>query len=182
MLILDMKVVEMIVLDVAQNKSRVDLLVVKLLRDTGVAATISTDSMEFRVAVQKFVYLLQVVGGLDLGFKFEWLSMGPYSRGLQNHYQRISRTLVSNADSVAEFNDVEQSALDAVKRLLSSLEKSVARLDVKVLEIAASLIMLCRDVYPKPLDPVEELMMRKNLPREDVVRIWSAIDKLSICR
>lgn len=168
--------------DMVRGRDRVDILVAKLLRDTGIAGAISMHGVEFRVAVQKLAYLIQVVGGLDLGFKFEWLSMGPYSRGLQNHYQRISRILANGVDSMIELSDLEQSALDNVKKLLSNLEKHMLGLNVKILEVAASLIMLCRDVYPKPLDPVEELVLRKKLVRESVVRIWSVLDEFGICR
>ncbi len=182
--ILYVKVVKMSVniLDTSQNRGRVDLLVIQLLRDTGIIREISIGTMEFRMAVQKFVYLLQVVGGLDLGFKFEWLSMGPYSKGLQNYYQRISKALASNLENnVVEFSVLEWVALEAVKKLLFNVKEQMGRLDVKVLEIVASLIMLCRDVYPKPQDPVEELVLRKKLLREDVLKIWSVIDRFGIC-
>jgi hypothetical protein len=75
----------------------------------------------------------------------------------------------------------EQNALEAVKKLLFSVKDQTAKLDVKTLEIVASLVMLCRDVYPKPLDPVEELIKRKKLFKEDVLRIWKVIDKFGIC-
>lgn len=179
-----MKVMEMCVadvLDVAQNRSRVDLLVAQLLKDTNIIKEVSTDSIEFRIAVQKFVYLLQVVGGLDLGFKFEWLSMGPYSKGLQIYYQRVARYLAGDSNTLVELSTFEWNALEVVKKLLFSVREQVAKLDIKVLEIVASLIMLCRDVYPKPLNPVEELILRKKLPREDVLKVWNVIDKLGIC-
>lgn len=169
------------VLDVAQSRSRVDLLVAQLLKDTNIIKEVSMDSIEFRIAVQKFVYLLQVVGGLDLGFKFEWLSMGPYSKGLQIYYQRVARSLASESNTLVELSTFERNALEVVKRLLFSVREQVAKLDIKVLEIVASLIMLCRDVYPKPLNPVEELILRKKLSREDVLKVWNVIDKLGIC-
>ncbi|MEM4465174.1 MAG: hypothetical protein QXJ56_04580 [Ignisphaera sp.] len=170
------------VLDVAQSRSRVDLLVAQLLKDTNIIKEVSMDGIEFRIAVQKFVYLLQVVGGLDLGFKFEWLSMGPYSKGLQIYYQRVARSLAGDPNTLlVELSTFERNALEAVKRLLFSVREQVAKLDIKVLEIVASLIMLCRDVYPKPLNPVDELVLRKKLSREDVLKVWNVIDKLGIC-
>uniref|UniRef100_A0A7C5TIX6 Uncharacterized protein n=1 Tax=Ignisphaera aggregans TaxID=334771 RepID=A0A7C5TIX6_9CREN len=171
---------DMNMFNAVQNKGRVELLVAYLMKDTGIIEYISIGSIEFKIAVQKFVYLLQVVGGLDLGFKFEWLSMGPYSKGLQNYYQKISRVLTNNLNRV-ELNAFEQNALEAVKRLLFGVKDQIAKLDVKTLEIVASLVMLCRDVYPKPLDPVEELIKRKKLFKEDVLRIWRVIDKFGIC-
>ncbi|RLG78375.1 MAG: hypothetical protein DRO10_02995 [Thermoprotei archaeon] len=117
-------------------------------------------SLEDRIAAQKLIYLVQKVAGLDLGYSFMWYSKGPYSRALAK-------------DLRMEFRECEcltphQEAI--ISSLMNLLRESALPLP-KALEIAASYLMLKEDVYPKPSDPMRELLMRKPYLKENDVKL-----------
>jgi uncharacterized protein YwgA len=162
------------------NKKRVLPIIAKLIRDLDLAKEYDRNSMDFKIVVQKIGYLVQKIGGLDFGLEFEWLSRGPYSRSLQNYYHTVFQYLSQYPDNIP-LDDVETSAMNRVENLLKAVREVLGNLDVRILEAVASLIMLCSDVYPIPEDPVNELVKKKGLSREIVLKIFNVVKEYGIC-
>uniref|UniRef100_A0A7J3YUQ2 Uncharacterized protein n=1 Tax=Ignisphaera aggregans TaxID=334771 RepID=A0A7J3YUQ2_9CREN len=164
----------------AWNKKRILPVITKLFRDLNLVEEYYGSSMEFKIVVQKLCYLIQKIGGLDFGLKFEWLSRGPYSRSLQNYYHAMLQYL-SHSSNDTSLNEAESLAISKVEDFLNTIKAALGALNVEILEAAASLIMLCSDVYPVPEDPVNELLKRKGLSKEFVLRIFEVIKGYGIC-
>lgn len=92
-------------------------LALKLFLDElGVPAEIGTKVQ--RKTLQKGVYLGQVAG-VDLGYRFNWYVMGPYSPTLTRDYYALDEALVSGD---AEFNQYElQESVREPLRLIKPL-------------------------------------------------------------
>ncbi|ADM26903.1 hypothetical protein Igag_0050 [Ignisphaera aggregans DSM 17230] len=163
----------------ADNVKRVVMMIAKILRDINIVNGVEPSDLMYRVAVQKIGYLLQKIGGEDLGLRFEWLTMGPYSRSLQNHYYTIAR-LISNGDIELVEHDLQ--IVNRVEHFISMLREAIGYLDIQLLEIVASLIMICTDIYPKVDDPANELINRKrNVSRDIVERVLHFLKGNGIC-
>ncbi len=119
-----------------------------------------------RLAAQKLIYLAEKLFGIDLGYNFMWYSRGPYSRALAKDLRTCSYTEPC----------IDEVGLKRMKSLLKRMEESGLPL-FKGLEIAASYLMLRNEVFPKPEDPVEELVKRKPfIKKEEVFNIVSIIN------
>ena len=110
------------------------------------------DQQAISVMIHWLVYIAQKVFNVYLGYRFKWSVRGPYSRGLARDLKagNVQERCVCN----------ENLRLPNIREFLEDLRSTGIRLD-KALEIAASYIMLRYDVYPKPLDPLEELLKKK---------------------
>ncbi|MEM0027237.1 MAG: hypothetical protein QXT53_03890 [Ignisphaera sp.] len=161
------------------DRKRIAILIAKIINDINLVKNLSVDSMEFKIIVQKLGYLLQRIGGIDYGFKFGWLSRGPYSRGLQNYYHYVAQYL--NATCTNSLNEVEAVAVQRVENLLTDVKNALGSIDHYALELIASLVMLCSDVYPAPDDVVEELARRKNVSSDIAKQLFSIVKKYGIC-
>ncbi|MCD6341062.1 MAG: hypothetical protein J7L51_03845 [Desulfurococcales archaeon] len=110
------------------------------------------DQQAVGVAIHWLVYIAQKVFNVHLGYRFKWGVKGPYSRGLARDLK---------AGNVRERCICDENLrLPSIREFLEDLRSTGIRLD-KALEIAASYIMLRYDVYPKPPDPLEELLKKK---------------------
>mgnify|MGYP000212134569 CR=1 FL=1 len=98
------------------------------------------------------VYIAQRIFNVHLGYRFKWGVKGPYSRGLAKDLRAGS----THEKCVCE----ENLKLTNIKEFLEDLKSVNIKLEL-ALEIAASYIMLRYDVYPKPADPLEELLKKK---------------------
>ncbi|MDK6027793.1 hypothetical protein QPL79_00190 [Ignisphaera sp. 4213-co] len=161
------------------NKKRIAVLIAKIIKDFDVVKNFSEDSMEFKIVVQKLGYLIQKVGGLDYGFKFEWLSRGPYSKGLQNYYHHVFQHLGDVQD--IELDESEDIAIRKVENMLLDAKHEIGQLDHRVLELVASLIMLCTDVYPAPDNVVDEFSRKKNVSMDIVERLLNIVKRYGFC-
>ncbi|MEM0453058.1 MAG: hypothetical protein QXO98_00160 [Sulfolobales archaeon] len=143
--------------------------VAKLLRDLGVRSDFK--SFKDRLLAQKIVYLAQTIFGINFGYRFIWHIRGPYSKSLSRDLRTPE---VYDECSCLE---VENSALLRLKSLLNELKG--LNIDISLaLEIIASYLMLLRDVFPKPEDPVKELMIRKPyISGENIKTALSVISK-----
>lgn len=95
------------------------LLVLKLFLDElGVSDDIST--VGDRKRVQKAVYLGQVAGA-DLGYRFSWYLMGPYSPGLTEDYFELDskRELVREDGTGKSLHPQYVRALQLIKPILT---------------------------------------------------------------
>ena len=137
-----------------------------------------SDDLRSRLIVQKVVYIAQSCFGIDLGYKFKWYSRGPYSRALGREFGKVVKSLKEGL----EVTDVAPSVVH-LQDFLRELWRVAGRVDKsEALEIAASLIMLCRDIYPPVKDPVSELMRRKSFLKRDVVEsIWGVVKRFGCC-
>ncbi len=118
-----------------------------------------------RVAAQKLIYLAQKALGFDLGYSFMWFSRGPYSKAL-------AKDLRSCAEGVKCLSDEE---IARVKDLVEKLKDTDVPL-TKALEIVASYLMLREDVFPKPQDPLKELIERKPFIKpEEIEKVLKAV-------
>ena len=118
-----------------------------------------------RLAAQKLIYIIQKLFNKDLGYSFMWYTRGPYSRALAKDLRTCSE----------EGKCLSDEEIRSVKGFLNDLERTDIPL-FRALEIAASYLMLKDDVYPKPTDPVKELVQRKPyISEEEVLKVINVI-------
>jgi len=143
--------------------------VAKLLRELNLR--MDFNSFKSRLLAQKVVYVAQTLLNIDLGYKFIWHIRGPYSKALSRDLRML--------DKVHDCSCVELGggALLRLKSLLGELRGVSSDLSY-TLEILASYLMLVNEVYPKPDDPLKELISRKPYVRyEDAVKVLSVMNK-----
>jgi uncharacterized protein YwgA len=78
-----------------------NLLLLKLFLDKLEQPPI-IDSVNDRKRLQKAVYLGQVLG-TDLGYRFSWYLMGPYSTGLTRDYYQLNQDINTSSDQSSEY-------------------------------------------------------------------------------
>jgi len=163
------------------SKKYVVSLIVKLMQLLRIDS-IDPQSMDFKIVVQKLAYIIQSVGGIDLGLKFKWLSRGPYSKALANLYNIATEMLYSGNSEEVSSSDLQ--ALNNLKMFLEDLAVALdSNIDPDFLELVSSVIMLCKDVYPKIEDPVTELLKRKPyLSKRTIEKCWRYLKDKGICQ
>lgn len=119
-------------------------MALKLMLD-GLNVPVDVGRVDDRKAIQKAVYLAQVAG-VDLGYRYNWYRMGPYSPGLTRDYFALAGALRSGAEAelagyVLRPNVVEK--LTQVQPLLSA-PAGVTLGQPDWLELVASLHFLLR--------------------------------------
>lgn len=117
------------------------LIVLKLFLDIlQIPADIET--VDDRKRVQKAVYLGQL-SGVDLGYRFGWYIMGPYSTALTKDYYSLAEALAAG-DRDYEEQELQQPVLDCLQQILPILEvpKGVNLTQEDWLELVASLHFL----------------------------------------
>lgn len=148
---------------VNQNNEKVlCALIAKIINDLNILSA-PPGGAELGEAVQRLGYLIQRVGGLELGLKFEWLSRGPYSRELQRYYPCVALMLANSASDYSNIEAKYRDVLNKVKDFIRRVREVFGALTLRELELVTSAIMLCLEVYPKPADPVRELAERKRI-------------------
>jgi hypothetical protein len=70
---------------------------------------------------QKAIYLAQVFG-VDLGYRYGWYLMGPYSPSLASDYYALAEAGIEN-DDPRQLNEYTKQQLDAVRRIVSEEHK-----------------------------------------------------------
>jgi uncharacterized protein YwgA len=91
------------------------LLVLKLiLEELGQETKI--ESVDDRKRIQKAIYISQL-SGLDLGYRYGWYLMGPYSRTLAKDYYELASALVSEDIPTRNLNSSVKDKLAKVKQL-----------------------------------------------------------------
>lgn len=158
-------------------------VIAKVVIATGLDS-VNVESFDFRVIIQKIGYILQKIG-CNLDLKFGWYTLGPYARNLQNHYNTIASILSSvkrgNAIDL-EIDEEFKVCSEKTIEFLNAFKQHMGELNVRSLEILASLLMLCTDIYPRPEDSVEELIKRKgSVPRDFVEKVWAFLVNKNIC-
>jgi len=114
-----------------------------------------------RLEAQKLIYIAQELFGLDFSYSFKWYSRGPYSKTLAKDLRICDLPSIEGCVSPKELS------------MLKSFMKNLRDLDTplyKSLEIVASYLMLKKEVFPKPKDPLEELRVRKPYLKENEIR------------
>lgn len=132
---------------------------------------------DFRLKAQKIVYIAQHLG-INLGYRFVWYTYGPYSRALAQDLARLDGAHLRGSDTEEVGKLIEQ-----LKRLCDRLKLLSAKRGRGLsywLELAASLLMLERDVYPKPSDPVAELVRLKRVNESDVRAVRAVLKRLNV--
>lgn len=118
-----------------------------------------------RLAAQKLIYIIQKLFGKNLGYSFMWYTRGPYSRSLAKDLRSCSE----ECECLSHQEELE------IKDFLKKLQDTGIPL-FRALEIVASYIMLREDVYPRPEDPIKELIQRKPyITMEEVLTITEII-------
>ena len=116
-------------------------------------------TQEGRAAAHSLIYLVQEVLGVKLGYRFRWLARGPYSRALSTDLRTLNPCTCS-----------DPAAVELPREL--SLKLSTLRVGLaKALTIAASYVMLKKDVYPPIGDVAGEVARRFKVPRAVVVEV-----------
>ena len=122
----------------------------------------SVKGFQKRLVAQKLAYLIERLTD-QREHHFMWHRHGPYSRGLAREMRKASPCRAG------------EETVRIARELIQKFGEAVGD-PVKGLEIAASLKMLMEEVYPRPEDPVEELLRRKpHLSREEVERVYSVL-------
>lgn len=70
---------------------------------------------------QKAIYLAQVFG-VDLGYRYGWYLMGPYSPSLASDYYALAEAGTEN-DDPRQLNDSTKQQLETVRRIVSEQHK-----------------------------------------------------------
>lgn len=91
-----------------------------VLGELGLAPEIKT--VKQRKTVQKGVYVAQL-SGVDLGYRYNWYVMGPYSPGLTRDYFALRETLdAGDSGAGFELQDAVRLRLASVRDLLTAPE------------------------------------------------------------
>jgi len=104
-----------------QRYSRLEpkLVALKLFLDAlGIPADI--DTVEDRKRVQKAVYLGQI-SGPNLGYRFNWYHMGPYSPALTRDYYELAGELENDPEAVRD-KSLRESALQRLRETADLLK------------------------------------------------------------
>jgi len=112
--------------------------------------------------IHKVTYVAQKLFGLRLGYRFAWLSSGPYSRSLSKELTTTSLSCRCNVRNIEEVSV-------KVASILTRVCKSTNLPPSEALDVIAGIVMLSTDVYPVPSDVVGELKRRKPSLRREVI-------------
>ncbi len=136
------------------------LIALKVLLDTlGIPDTIET--IDDRKRVQKAVYLGQL-SDVNLGYRFGWYVLGPYSPALTKDYFSLAEAIASG-DKGYEGKEFTPGVLGRIRRILPLMRppKSVPLEQEDWLELVSSLHYLRRVVRSNRQDALETLRRAK---------------------
>ncbi len=125
-----------------------------------------------KLLLQKLVYIAQKLFNMNLGYKFSWYYYGPYSRGLALDAGKYG----FGTSDVCELN------LSDLGRFIEFMNdvKKLGNVSYWV-ELIASYVMLSTDVYPRPKDPIKELVSKKkHIKVNDVIKGIELLKKYGI--
>lgn len=112
--------------------------------------------------IHKATYIAQKLFGLRLGYRFAWLSSGPYSRSLSKELTTTGIPCQCNIKNIEEVSA-------KITNLLARVCKCTDLPPDEALDVIAGIVMLSTDVYPVPSDVVGELKRRKPSLRREVI-------------
>ncbi len=112
--------------------------------------------------IHKATYIAQKLFGLKLGYRFAWLSSGPYSRSLS---KELTTTSLPCQCTVRSIEEVSTKVADLITRVC----KSTGLPPHEALDVIAGIVMLSIDVYPVPSDVIGELRRRKPSLRREAI-------------
>lgn len=112
--------------------------------------------------IHKATYIAQKLFGLKLGYRFAWLSSGPYSRSLSKELMTTSLPCQCTVKNIEEIST-------KVANLITYVCKSTGLSPHEALDIVAGIVMLSTDVYPVPSDVIGELRRRKPSLRREAI-------------
>ena len=118
-----------------------DLVSLKLVLDH-LHCPASAATLADRKRLQKVIYLAQAAG-LDLGYRFSWYLLGPYSAALTRDYFSLGPQVVAEAQGFKLTDQVVQE-LSTVEPLMQ-VPNDVQLNQSDWLELVASLLFLQRD-------------------------------------
>jgi uncharacterized protein YwgA len=128
------------------------------------------ETVDDRKRVQKAVYLGQL-SGIDLGYRFGWYLMGPYSPALTRDYYSLAEAIASG-DRDYEDKELQRSVRDRLRTVLPLIEvpQDIALSQEDWLELVSSLHYLrkvrrCSDKEAK------------DILKEEKPRLFSFADK-----
>lgn len=145
------------------------LIALKLFVDElGLDHDIST--VQTRKRFQKAVFLGQVAGA-DLGYRYGWYLMGPYSPTLTRDYYELSEAISMESEEINSYqlNPSIKETLDRIKPLFS-VPGDVALPQEDWLELLGSIF------YLKNISKLEDASMREKI-REEKPQLQAYIDK-----
>lgn len=125
--------------------------VIRLLRDAGIRSDFK--SFEDRLLAQKIIYIAQSLLDIDFGYSFVWHIRGPYSKALSRDLRMYNKLR-------CECDEASRTSIARTISLINELRSTGKGLSHAV-EVLASYLMLLKEVYPKPEDPLKELISRK---------------------
>jgi uncharacterized protein YwgA len=149
-----------------------------------------------KTALQKLVYFLQTIYGVDCGYAYEFYSYGPFASQLLNdldlvaHFGGVSVQPVTSmmggyaihpgkeADSLRQR---DAAFLDKAKTALDSLVETYGNMTAKDLELRATIVYIERDMQRKnkPADKGEICRLVGEIkPRFTSQEIGQAVDEL----
>jgi len=112
--------------------------------------------------IHKVTYVAQRLFGLKLGYRFAWLSSGPYSRSLS---KELTTTIIPCQCALKDIDGIAAKVAD----LISCVCRNTGLSPSESLDAIAGTIMLSIDVYPAPSDVAGELRRRKPSLSRDVI-------------
>lgn len=137
------------------------LIALRLFLDSmDIPATI--DTVDDRKRVQKAVYLAQVAGA-DLGYRFSWYLMGPYSPSLTEDYYAMDEKAdeLKAATKGRKLHEAYQSVLSDVRRDIRKPD-DVMLADEQWLELLASYHYLRRVSRLSHNDAADQIAKQKS--------------------
>lgn len=136
--------------------------VIRLLREVGIRSDFK--AFKDRLLAQKIVYIAQTLFNIDFNYRFIWHMRGPYSKALSRDLRTYSKLL-------CECDNMDRASIVKLTSLIDELRNTSKGLG-HAAEVLASYLMLSKEVYPKPENPLKELTSRKPyITYEDVEEV-----------
>jgi len=132
-------------------------------------------TVQERKRFQKAVFLGQVAGA-DMGYRYGWYLMGPYSAALTRDYYELSEALSFDDEDIKNY-----SLNSGVKHILESIKPLIEVPDSVKLQVEDWLELLSSVLYLKKISELSDTEMRNKIAEEKsnlVAYIDHAIESL----
>jgi len=136
-------------------------------------------SFDNRLKVQKFIYIMQNIFKIDLGYEFKWYMFGPYCTELAKE-----GFIIEDFKNPQKISFTEKEEAKSFGNFLSFINKN--KDDVFWLEVVSS-IHLLKNIYPEKADKeiIKEVMNKREELKEkekDITIIFGDLKKLGILK
>lgn len=144
---------------------------------------LSVDSFEDRLILQKAIYLLQEVIGLDLGYHFSWYLRGPYcSEVAQDAFEVLQSQSVDTIKKTYQLTEEAKRLIAAFKKRIEARKPRTVRPSTW-LELLSSLHYLIQHDPFVDKDNQEEVLNRllelkpflRNVGKDVLVTAWEIV-------